>query len=197
MGLAEEPFQTVHVNRIQHTYREYPQSNNYIKENKVIKVRGKEQFLHIITMNITALHDVTRAWLVEQTADIILVQEHRMVTLGQFGKIPGCDIMFSPARRTICSDRGWETLGGVAILYRTKMFHLINDKGIKTKGHSWITMRIHVEKQQELIVVNTYTKRGWELEVLSTLEQVQEYISMYDAPWIYGGVISTAHPRNC
>ena len=70
-------------------------------------------------------------------------------------------------------------------MYITKMFHIIKNKGIDTKGHNWATLMIKVEKQQELIIVNTYTKHGWELETLTTLEQAQN-ISMYDIPWIWG-----------
>ena len=42
--------------------------------------------IQIITVNITSLHDVSRTWLSEHSADVILVQEHRMIYKSKFGK---------------------------------------------------------------------------------------------------------------
>ena len=104
--------------------------------------------MDIISANITSLSDSARQWLSEQTAEIILIQEHRALTLREFGKIPGYDVIFSPARRTMCSDRWWETSGVVAILYRTQTFHLVRDKGIQNKGHNWASLRIKLESRK-------------------------------------------------
>ena len=92
--------------------------------------------------NITSLHEETQKWLSEQTSDTIHIQEHRMRHAGQFGKIPGYALIFSPARKTLCSERGWQSSGGVAILHRTNMFHRIKHKGIETKGHNWVPLHI-------------------------------------------------------
>ena len=113
-------FSRTQVSRCVHTYKSFMRNNKYIKKHEVIRTKGQQAHMDIITANITYLSDAARAWLCEQTADIILVQEHRMLTRGEFGKIPGYDVIFSPARRTVCSDRGWEAPGGVAILYRTQ-----------------------------------------------------------------------------
>ena len=87
----------------------------------------------------------------------------------------------------MCSDRGWETSGGVAILYRTQTFHLVKDKGIKSKGHTWASLRIKLEKSQDLIIMNSYTKHGWDIETQVALEEAQQYLSTYALPWVWGG----------
>ena len=94
------------------------------------------------------------------------------------------------------SGRGWETSGGVAILYKKNGLHLVKDYGIKTKGHNWVTIRVQLEKAQELIVMNTYTKHGWDLETQVTLEEAQAYLSAYDIPWVWGGGTLIGHRRN-
>ena len=66
------------------------------------------------------------------------------------------------------------------------MFHKIQHMGIKTKGHNWASMHIQLEKDQELIVVTSYTKHGWDVEALHTFEQVQEYLGVFDIPWVPG-----------
>ena len=83
-----------------------------IKANKVLRVKGKQKYIDVISVNITTCHDTARDWLCEQTADIILIQEHHMFYRGQFGLIPGYTMVFSPARRTMYSARGWETSEG-------------------------------------------------------------------------------------
>ena len=77
---------------------------------------------------------------------IILIQEHHMFYRRQFGEIPGYTLIFSPARRTMYSARGWETSGGVAILHKTNMFNSIKHKGIKQKGFDWAALHVQLEK---------------------------------------------------
>ena len=60
-------------------YAKYLEEHNYIKENRVVKTKGDAKHIHIITVNVTSLHEVNRKWLAEQSADIILVQEHRQL----------------------------------------------------------------------------------------------------------------------
>ena len=180
---AQPAFSNINqTRRCLRTYQAYMLDSDYVKQHKVITANGTSRHMDIITANITSLHDDAPSWLAEPSADSILVQEHRLTSLKSFGKNPGYDVIFSPARRTICSDRGWETSGGVVILYRTQQFHRFKDKGIRTKGHNWATLRIKLEKQQELIIVNMYTKHGWDIETQVTLEQAQQYISTYALP---------------
>ena len=98
---AQAPFTNTYANKCVRTYQAYMEENNYIKEHKLIRTKGKNSYIEMITVNISSLHDGSRAWLAEQTAEVILVQEHRMTSLKAFGKIPGYEIIFSPARRTV------------------------------------------------------------------------------------------------
>ena len=72
-------------------------------------------------------------------------------------------------------------------MYRTQTFHLVQDKGIKSKGHNWGALRIKLEKAQDLIIMNSYTKHGWDLEAQVTLEEAPWYLSTYALPWVRGG----------
>ena len=94
---------------------------------------------------------------------------------------------FYPARRTLESDGRWDTSGGVAILYRDQIFHWIKHKGVKTKGFNWASLHIQLKKDQELIIVTSYTKHGWGVETLQTFGEVQAYLGMFNVPWIWGG----------
>ena len=97
--------------RCLHTYKTYLSENNFIKQHVVVQTKGHKTHMDIIFANITSLSDSARQWLSEQTAEIILLQEHRALTLREFGKIPGYDVIFSTARRTICSDRWFGNIG--------------------------------------------------------------------------------------
>ena len=109
------------------------QHKRYVKSYKAFMHDSK--YMDIITVNITALSDSARSWLAAETADIILVQEHRCLSRKEFGIILGFEVIFSPARRTLLSGRGLESSGGgVAILYRRHGLHLVKDRGIKSKG---------------------------------------------------------------
>ena len=162
-----------HIKRNTKSYQIYLEENNYIKQHKVLKVKGKQAYISIITANLTSLSDAARQWLSEQTADIILIQEHHVYSERAFGKIPGYTLVFSPAQKTIHSARGWEATGGVAILHKTDLFHLIKHKGIKQKGFNWASLHIYLEKGEELIVVTSYTKHGWEIDTIQTFSQVR------------------------
>ena len=163
--------------------------NNFIKKHEIVRVspQGIPKFMDIITVNITTLSDSARSWLASQTADIILIQEHRCLTRRQFGMIIGFEVIFSPARRTMLSGRGWESSGGVAILYRRNGLYIIKDRWVKSKGHAWVSIRFQHEKAQEMIIMNTYTKHGWDLETQVTFEEAQGYLSAYAIPWLWGG----------
>ena len=67
------------------------------------------------------------------------------------------------------------------------MFHLIKHKGIKQKGFNWASLHIQLEKDQELIVVTSYTKHGWEIDTISTLGEVQDFLGKFTVPWVWGG----------
>ena len=52
----------------------------------MVKTRGDAKHIHLITVNVTSLHEVNRKWLADQSADIILVQEHRLLHEKYLGK---------------------------------------------------------------------------------------------------------------
>ena len=184
---AQAPHYQPHIKRRTKQYEQMLKTNNFIKPNKVLRVSGKQRYIDIISVNITTCHDTARDWLCEQTADIILIQEHHMLYKGQFGKIPGYTLIFSPARRTMYSARGWETSGGVAILHKTNMFHIIKHKGIKQRGFNWAALHIQLEKDQEMIIVASYVRHGWEIDTISILGEVQDFLNSFTVPWIWGG----------
>ena len=162
------------------------QTNNYIKANKVLHVKGKQKYVDVISVNLTTCHDPARSWLSEPAADIILIQEHHMFYRRQFGEIPGYTLMFSPARRTMYSARGWETSGGVVILHKTDMFHLIKHKGIKQKGFDWAALHVQLEKDQEMIFVTSYIRHGWEVGTISILGEVENFLNTFTVPRVWG-----------
>ena len=178
-----------HTKRNTKRYQTYLEEKSYIKQQKVCKLKGKHAYISIITANLTSLSDAARQWLSEQTADIILIQEHHLYNERAFGKIPGYTLVFSPAQKTIYSAREWETIGGVAILHKTDTFHLIKHKGIKQRSN-WSSLHIQLEKGQELIVVTGYTKHGWEIDTIQTFSQVQDYLGTFMVPWVWGGAFN-------
>ena len=64
---------------------------------------------------------------------------------------------------------------------------MVKEKGVKCNGHNWVAIRFKLEKAQEMIIMNTYIKHGWDLETQVTLEEAQRYISAYTIPWLWGG----------
>ena len=113
-GQQAQDFTRLQTDRRTSAYKQFMADNNFIKSHKVVQAhsQGKQRAMEVITVNITSLSDGAREWLAAQTADIILVQEHRCLYRKEFGRIPGFETVFSPARRTMLSGRGWETSGG-------------------------------------------------------------------------------------
>ena len=85
------------------------------------------------------------------------------------------------------STRGWATTGGAAILHRMDRFHPIKHKGIKQQGHNWAALHIQLERDQELNIVTSYVKHAWETDIISTLNQFQDYLGIFTLPWVWGG----------
>ena len=87
----------------------------------------EEEFLGIVTVNVTYLSQRVRKWLGELPYDIIMIQEHHRHSKQGMGKIPGYSIIFSPAHLTQVRKRRQgrgkvhHTKGGVAILYRPRL----------------------------------------------------------------------------
>ena len=71
-------------------------------------------------------------------------------------------------------------------MHKTNMFHIIKHKGIKQKGFNWTSLPIQLGKGQELIVVTSYTKHGWEIDTIQTFSQVQDYLGTFMVPWVWG-----------
>ena len=88
------------------SYHEYLQQNNYMKSNKVIKVKGKQTYISIITVNLTSHSEAARQWLCEQTADILLPEHHMfsMKKLGIYQGIPCSSHL--PAKQCIAPGDG-------------------------------------------------------------------------------------------
>ena len=62
---------------------------------------------------------------------------------------------------------------------------MIKHKGIRTKGFNWASIHIEFEKDQKLIIATSYTKHGWGVEALHTIEEVQNYLGLLSTQWIW------------
>ena len=110
---TEGRFMREHIKCNTRMYQTFLEENKYSKQHKQLRARGKASHINIITVNVTSLSEAARKWLGEQTADVILLQEHHLYSKQAFGMIPGYTLVFSPAQKTMYSARGWETTGAL------------------------------------------------------------------------------------
>ena len=102
----------------------------------------QDEYLSILTVNVTYLSPRVRKWLGSLPYDIIMVQEHHKHTLKSMGKITGYSMIFSPAHVTHVKKRRkgkgnvYHTKGGVAILYRPCLTRFLQP-GLEMVGHNW------------------------------------------------------------
>ena len=100
------PFDTTHIKRRTVRYEQHLKQHNYIKPNKISKDKGTPAFVSVISVIIISFSEEARKWFANQEVEIILIQEHRMLSQKAFGRIPGYSLVFSPARRTMLNSMG-------------------------------------------------------------------------------------------
>ena len=61
---------------------------------------GEEEYISIVTVNITFLSKHVRKWLEDLPYDIVMIQEHHKHTKQGFGTIRGYSAIFAPAQVT-------------------------------------------------------------------------------------------------
>ena len=116
----------------------------------------EEEFLSIVTVNITYLSQKGRKGLGELPYNIIMIQEHHRHGKQGMGKIPGFSIVFFPAHITQVRKRKkgrgkvYHTKGGVAVLYRPRLTRFLQP-GVDMVGHNWCALMIKLAKNRVLI----------------------------------------------
>ena len=176
-----------------------PQSN--VKTNIVKVGTDVKSGLRIVTINVTSWSPkiITMITKMANEYDIILIQEHHKFRKQDMKTGPYIIAGFAPAQRTVRTKngKGWHLSGGVAILVRDNLY-FERDKHIPQQGPNWAAIKIRLKRQpgqpknqgNSINIITSYTKHGWGVETLQTIEEVQNYLGMFNVPWVWGGDFS-------